>query len=461
MPRRPRRGGLLEWLSQSRLPIFVVDSRRVVLYFNRGCEELTGWPAADLIGQKCEWRSDGEFSSPEAMLSALCPPIASQAAVHRVHLVKRDGQTIDRIVRFWPLDAEELGVPSDEPMHWLGVMESLPLLGMVSATKESELHAELTAVKSQLRKKYSLGDVVATGAAMRQIMTRLQLAAASQVTVAFQGPPGTGKEHLARAVHYASEHRTRAFIPVDCRLSRSELETILKPLTTPQRDSESVPVLRPGVVYLQGVERLPAELQKDIVEHLNHAPTPSIRWMIASVSPLSDLVDREILLPEFRHLLAVIEVSLPALRHRMDEFHLLAQQALETCNQGEHQIQGFSPEVWEQFQAYNWPGNLDELFSVIRQAHAKCQGPVIAASDLPFQFRAGRDAQSIAAFPAMPRVPLEERLMQVERDHLVDAMSRAQGNKQLAAELLGIPRPKLYRRLEAHGLLNSPVAELP
>ncbi len=123
MPRRPRRGGLPEWLAQSQLPVFVVDARRVVLFFNQGCEQLTGWAASDLIGNVCEWRSDGNAEEPATLLSALCPPSEPVAATHRVHLLTRSGQSLDRIVRFLPLQPTAEAERADEPLRWLGVIE--------------------------------------------------------------------------------------------------------------------------------------------------------------------------------------------------------------------------------------------------------------------------------------------------------------------------------------------------
>lgn len=462
MPRRPRRG-IPEWLAQSRLPVFVVDSRRVVLFFNRGCEQLTGWMASDLIGKVCEWRNEGQQDDPGTLLSALCPPSASPLAgaeprsvAHRVHLLTRDGQSLDRVAIFFPLVPNEDQEPDGEPLRWIGIIESPGQALPASVNHDSERHAELSAIKSELRKRYSLSGVVANSSAMRHVLTRLQLAVGAFATVALQGAAGTGKEHLARAVHYAGETRVRAFVPIDCRMPRPQLSDVLSQLLTSEREAPPIPVLRLGAVLLQHVESLPMDWQIRLAEAVASDQAPeNVRWMISSERMLSDLVQEDILLPEFRDQFSAIEVILPSLRDRRDEFELLAQQALESQNQGSKQVQGLSPDVWEQFQAYNWPGNLDELFAVIGEAHDSCSGPIITAADLPFRFRAGQNAQTIAPRPSSPLVPLEERLMQVEREQLLLALERTGGNKQLAAELLGIPRPKLYRRLEAHGLMQA------
>ena len=456
MPRRSRtRGGLPEWLSQTELPVFVVDSRRVVLFFNRGCEELTGWTAGDLIGKVCEVHTDGIVGQVTTLLSALCPPAVSEPTSNRIHVLTRDGESLDRVVHFFPLAPLEASTDENTPLRWQGVI-GLPQspLNVSPISAESERHAELSALKSNLRRRYSLSQVVAAESSMQRILAQLQLAVASNVTIAFCGPAGAGKEHLARAVHYAGETRIRAFVPVDCRLPTEQLNEILGRLRRVETEDLPIPVLRVGAVLLQHVESLPREWQLWLTKSVDLEPGPhAVRWMLASEQDLNRLVENETLLGEFRDRFGVLDVALPALRDRTADFPLLAQHALEECNVGCHkQITGFSPDVWHELRAYNWPGQLDELFAVIREAHATSAGPLVTVPDLPFRFRAGQDAQSVSPPPSIEQVPLEELLLRVEREQIQSALSRAAGSKQLAADLLGIPRAKLYRRMEAHGL---------
>ena len=456
MPRRsPIRGGLPEWLSQTELPVFVVDSRRVVLFFNRGCEQLTGWAAGDLIGKVCEVRTDGVPGQVTTLLSGLCPPAVSEPTSNRIHLLTHAGESLDRVVHFFPLASIEANTEADTPLRWLGVI-GLPQksLNVSPISTESERHAELSALKSDLRRRFSLSQVVAAESSMQRILAQLHLAVTCPVTIAFCGPAGAGKEHLARAVHYAGEARIRAFVPVDCRLPTVQLNEILGRLRDPEKEDLPIPVLRVGAVLLQYVESLPREWQLWLTKSVDLEPGPhAVRWMLASDQDFDHLVEGDTLLGEFRNRFGVLDVTLPALRDRAADLPLLAQHALEECNAGcSQQVIGFSPDVWQEFRAYNWPGNLDELFAVIREAHATSVGPLVTVPDLPFRFRAGQDAQSVSPPPSIEQVPLEELLLRVEKEQIQSALSRASGSKQLAADLLGIPRAKLYRRLEAHGL---------
>jgi DNA-binding NtrC family response regulator len=179
----------------------------------------------------------------------------------------------------------------------------------------------------------------------------------------------------------------------------------------------------------------------------------AVRWMMSAAANYDTLVETGVLLAEFRDRFGVVEVAIPTLRERPADLALLSQHALEENNQGsEKQLTGFSPDVWREFQAYHWPGQLDELFAVVSEAHAASAGPLVSLPDLPFRFRTGKDAQSVSPPISVPQLPLDDLLLKVEKEQLLAALERSGGSKQRAAELLGIPRAKLYRRMEAHGL---------
>jgi DNA-binding NtrC family response regulator len=101
--------------------------------------------------------------------------------------------------------------------------------------------------------------------------------------------------------------------------------------------------------------------------------------------------------------------------------------------------------------AYAWPGNLDELARVVAEAHRRVEGPQVGAGDLPDRIRLAAEA---AAYPPRPEetIVLDEFLAGVERELIRRALAQAKGNKAKAARLLGMTRPRLYRRLVQLGL---------
>ena len=152
-------------------------------------------------------------------------------------------------------------------------------------------------------------------------------------------------------------------------------------------------------------------------------------------------------------------IAVPPLRRRMADLRYLAQHLLEESNRGEsRQFNGFGDDVWELFSAYNWPGNVEELLAVIREARSACNEPLIRAKDLPFRFRAGVGAQAVGPVIRPQLAPLEPFLAKAEKQQIEQALKECRHNKSRAARLLGMTRPRLYRRMEILGIRDEPAS---
>jgi transcriptional regulator with PAS, ATPase and Fis domain len=184
-----------------------------------------------------------------------------------------------------------------------------------------------------------------------------------------------------------------------------------------------------------------------------------LRLMAATTRDPISLADDEQLRQDFFHLLTPLVIAVPPLRQRMGDLRFLAQYLLEELNRGEaRQFNGFGDDVWEKFVEYNWPGNVGELLVVIREARALCNEPLIRVKDLPFRFRTGLDAQAVGPAWRPPVAPLEPLLAQTEREQIERALAESRHNKSRAAQLLGMTRPRLYRRMEILGIRDEPAA---
>lgn len=145
-------------------------------------------------------------------------------------------------------------------------------------------------------------------------------------------------------------------------------------------------------------------------------------------------------------------IELPPLADRVEDLPLLVQTLVEELNVGRlRQLAGFSPEALDQLAAYPWPGNLDELGAVVREMHEKSQDTEVAPRDLPRTIHWGAEAASHSQ-RGDEAIVLEEFLGRVEKELIALAMRRAKGNKSRAAKMLGLTRPRLYRRLVQLGL---------
>ncbi|MGD9855374.1 MAG: helix-turn-helix domain-containing protein [Planctomycetaceae bacterium] len=473
MPSQPRkRRGLSTWLVSAATPLFVVDRRRRVVFFNSGCERITGWTAGEVIGCVCNFASEPDHKQVEALTGALCPPPqvfeGLEQSVPTVVLTK-SGARLSRLIRFFPLVGENRHVE-----RVLGIVSDVPQLSSSAAEPlDHERHAELAALRSDLYRRYSISTLVGCSSHGERLLQQVDLARRHAGSVHFQGEPGTGKEHLARLIHSLSETRQRAFVPLDLTLlNRSEMSETVNRVLRDARDPDAAS-RSPGTLYLKDVDRLPDTLQKLLLdrfgsrsrtrlrdgEHVafggEHAADEAgrVRLMSSSCRTLDEAVAEDRLSEEFVHLLTTQQIVVPPLRDRSDDVLFLAQYFLESLNRtAEVQVAEFAAEVRDAFHKYFWPGNVDELQAVVAEAHKTCGRHTIGLPDLPFRFRAGRDAQSVTPPLPIEIGSLEETLADVERECIQRALQQAQGNKSLAAELLGITRPRLYRRMQFLGL---------
>ena len=182
-----------------------------------------------------------------------------------------------------------------------------------------------------------------------------------------------------------------AFVPLDCQaLSALEIQQAIGRLFAPSQSEEffdSPAALRPGTILLLHAERLPRDYQKTVVDGLRGLPAEKVELRLIASTTLDPLVleTDERLRPDFYHLLTHLCIAVPPLSRPMEDLQPLAQHLLEESNRGEaRQFNGFAEDVWVKFAEYNWPGNVDELQAVIREARSTCNEPLIRAKDLPF-----------------------------------------------------------------------------
>ena len=147
-------------------------------------------------------------------------------------------------------------------------------------------------------------------------------------------------------------------------------------------------------------------------------------------------------------------IDVPPLRQREDDIELLAQHFIEQQNgDSDHQVSAVDNETRRLFQAYQWPGNVRELKETVLAAHGRSRQSLVSVSDLPLRFRAAVDAASLEQEnPA--ELALDKRLSQTEMELIQKALDVTHGNKSRAAQMLGISRARLHRRMVQFGLLD-------
>lgn len=481
MPKRTLRRRRLETrLLGEATPLFFLDGKRRLIFFNDGCERLTGWRSDEVLGKVCDYAVEVEPGSPAALCSAFAPPpevIADgRSESVPVTLVHKDGTATERQIHFQPLlDADGavdlvLGIFGDRRSE-IGGRRSES-----AAQVARKLHAELAALRVALRQRYELHSFIARSDAMQRVAEQVKLAKAAQCPVLITGEAGTGKEHVARVIHNEGPAGSQLFVPLDCaRLPMREIRNALRRIlhfdeppdvaedaiaAAPDEPAAAHPsraaALQPATVFLQSVDRLGRDVQEMLVNASREQllqPPGGVRVLAGSEADLQQAVRDDALRADFYFLLSALHIALPPLRNRPDDLEPLGQHFLEELNRGrEEQVGEISEAVWEQFRTYQWPGNLAELQTVIAEARENCRGTVIEISHLPFRFRTGLDAQSVGP-PVKPLAePLADYLATVEAERIRDVLEQVRHNKTLAAKTLGMTRTRLYRRMESLGI---------
>lgn len=460
-PHRSPIAELAKLLGAARQPIYVLDEDFAIVFLNRACAEWLGIDAQELLGRRCVYHSTASAEPLEAILAGLCPPpraMSGETVVATVAKIADDRRPIERPARFIPL-----GLGENDTLGILAIVdaEDRPPSAAIPSTGESEpiaLHEQIRRFRQEAAARCRADRLIGQGAAMRLARRQVELAAACRSSVLLVGPPGSGRQRLASAIHYgenAAEKSSDAyssaseFILLDCSLLAGDLlEAAGAALARAAGQGEASPF---ATLLFHRVDELPADVQTQLADFLARRPL-RCRLMATAAAPLVELARHGKFHPELAALFSTIVIELPPLVDRREDLPLLTQLFLEEQNAaGGRQIGGFSPAALDLLDACAWPENLDELAAVVAEAHRNAGGPRIEAADLPERIRLAAQAA------AQPRkvdetIVLDEFLGRVERELIRRALTRAKGNKARAARLLGVTRPRLYRRMVQLGL---------
>jgi len=439
---------LVKLLHATAQPIYVLDDERTLVFCNQALLDWTGQSADELLGKSCTYHSDPSVTGPEAVAADLCPPPAALAGEETTGIVLRadpSGNLSRRQARFLPLRGNE-----DELAGILAIVETDDLpeteAPQPSQSEAEWLHEKLQAFHRQMAARLRADRLVGESLAIRRVRSQVTAASQTSASVLIVGPPGSGRQRVAEAIHHCGDAPSAgALIPLACSLLAPELiVSTIKALAMKQPP--------PGhALLLNDADCLAPEVQPALAELFSHKSW-SLRLIATARCGLEEAAAEEGYHPNLAMLLSTMVISLPPLAERREDIPLLAQRSLEQCNaRGKRQLAGFAPEAMDRLCAYSWPGNADELAAMVTEAHRRAEGTEIAVADLPEQIHL---AAAAAAHPRRVEetIVLDEYLARIERELIVRALARSKGNKAKAARLLGMTRPRLYRRLVQLGL---------
>ncbi len=406
-------------------PVFVLNQRRRIMFANAAWEAITKVQLADAKTLTCTTRDTGHALADLA--NTLAPPDevfnGVSVSVRRPLIGREVGPP------WWDIDFVPL-MGDGQP---LGILGRIRPIESSTTSPKSPLSPQLAELRQQTQQRYSMALWESAVPAVRRMATQARLVATAGCPAALVGETGTGKRTLARAIHALSTRREMPFVGLACdRLPGDVIRAAL------EQQTENL-----GMVYLQAPAALPRDLQAELAQRL----VDRTQVLLGCPSePASDLREGR-LTEELWAAASTVVVAVLPLRLRLADLPHLADKLLRRCNAE----RGLTPAALEKLRSHSWPGNLDELDDVLRTAATRSDQPMIDVGDLPLYLREPTEkATPREAFP-----PLDKLLEQVEARMIRLALDRARGNKTKAAELLGIWRPRLLRRMEALGIVDT------
>ncbi len=322
--------------------------------------------------------------------------------------------------------------------------------------QKNQLASENKSLKAELQKRYSLDKIVGRSRAMQRVYELVEKVAQSDAIVLIRGESGTGKELVARAIHNLGRRRDEPFVAVNCAalpdtLLESELFGHEKGAFTgaEKRKLGRFELAGQGTIFLDEIGdinqttqiKLLRVLQNRQIERLGGEQTISIeaRTIAATNQDLETAVRNRTLREDLYYRINVFPLFLPPLRERKEDIPDLVAHFLEEQHVEPDSMQAKSMSYLVD---YDWPGNIRELENVIRRALIMAGERCIEPSDLPPHVR----GEANIPLPGNEDeiLPLDE----VEKQMIHRALNKANGNKTVAAKLLGITRRQLYSKTE-------------
>ncbi len=327
------------------------------------------------------------------------------------------------------------------------------------------LRAQNTHLHQRLDEQFGFEGIIGGAPSIRSLITTMRQVAPSNIPVLITGESGTGKELIAQALHNNSERAKKPFVPLNCAgLSDSILEDelfghIKGAFTGADKDRQGrFEFADGGTLFLDEVGDMPVNMQAKLLRVLesgevvrlgaNDTRHVNVRLVSATNHDLGRLVKDGKFREDLYFRIKGVELHLPPLRERREDIPLLVRHYVAHYAE---QLKKPVPDVAEDVQAilmrHDWPGNIRQLMNVVQSMVVIAEGDKIEPRHLPAEVRdaGGGETSRLSDTGGMS-------LDQIEKKAIRDALRVTAGNREQAAQMLGIGERTLYRKLKEYGL---------
>jgi DNA-binding NtrC family response regulator len=333
------------------------------------------------------------------------------------------------------------------------------------ALERHKLMTETESMRRQLSTRTEYFNIIGASRQMQTIYETIESVAKSDANVLIVGESGTGKELIANAIHYNSLRHKKPFIKVNCaalpkELIESELFGHTRGAFTGAHAEKDglIQHAEGGSLLLDEIAEMPVELQPKLLRVLqersyrklgSEKTYPVDFRLISSTNRLpADAIRDGLLRDDLFYRISTITIHVPPLRERSEDTQLLAEYFLKMyARKYQRQITGISQTAYQRLFSHGWPGNVRELQNVMERAVLLAKNNKIEPVDLPFDNGSLPEKNAAGAnWDVPPNMTLEE----IEKFVIERTLQRTGGNKQAAANLLGIYRPRLYSKIKKY-----------
>lgn len=421
---------------------FTIDNDWNVTSFNKSAEKITGYKKSEALGKKC-W---------DIFNSSIC-----RNGCHMEQTLQKGKAMIGNELEIVHKSGKKIPIRVNSNILINNKNEKI---GAVETFIDI---SEIKNLSEHLSEFFKYENIVGHNKEIKQIISVLESVSQTDSSVLITGESGTGKELAARAIHLNSSRKTGPFIAVNCSafvesLIESELFGHEKGAFTGAIKTKigKFELAQGGTLFLDEIGDLSIAVQTKLLRVLetrefervggNKIIKLDARIIAATNKNISD----EISIGKFRedlfYRINVINIHLPPLRERMDDFPLLVNHFIDSFNKkfNKH-IKQFSSEAYDILLEYNWPGNIRELENVIEHCFVLCNGNIIQVDCLPKRLRE-RNFKKIT--PSSDKKSFED----AEKELIISVLERNNRNRTKAAKELNINVSTLWRKMKKLGI---------
>jgi len=336
------------------------------------------------------------------------------------------------------------------------------LLGHVLRQACWEAESEGRVVIDRLQFTSGIDNLIGTSEGMRRVSEAIRKAAPADVPVLITGESGTGKELAARAIHKLSGRKHGPFVPINCgaipeQLLEAELFGYEKGAFTGawRQNKGKIEYANGGTLFLDEIGELPVNLQVKLLRFLEDYHLERIggrksipvntRIVAATKTELHKAMAESKFREDLYYRLSVLNISLPPLRARKADVHLIARAFINGASRElGKRVDGLTREAVEAMDSYSWPGNVRELRNKIQRAVIMAEGRLLTPDDLELPCQAKGDVAEAISFKAA-----RDRF---QANFIIKAVVSCNGNINKMARELGLSRPTIYYFINKYGL---------